>query len=68
MELGQAGASTFTLTLGAAELSALIAAARLAAEVLQRDERAPAQALAQVRALLRDYDAAVAALDEADGR
>ena len=47
----------------AVELSSLIAAVRIAAEVLDADERTPPEAVARLRALLSDYERATARLD-----
>lgn len=68
MKLNRSGKSAFTITLAARELPALIAAVRLAAEVLERSEQAPSGAVAQVRALLSDYEREIARLDEEDER
>lgn len=64
MKLSRTGDSAFTLTVAPAELSALIAALRLAAEILQQDEQTPAGAIEQLRGLLSDYERAIARLDE----
>lgn len=64
LRLVRKGQNAFTVTVGAAELSSLIAAVRLAADVLQGDPRTPAQAVEQLRRLLQDYERAAAHLDE----
>lgn len=46
------------------ELSALIAAARLAADAMERDASAPPELLATVRRVLAEYDRAAAQLHE----
>jgi hypothetical protein len=57
---GQAG---FVLNVTAVELSSLIAAVRIAADVLEADERTPPEAVARLRAVLVDYERAAARLD-----
>jgi hypothetical protein len=51
----------------AVELSSLIAAVRIAADVLEIDDTPP-EAVARLRALLADYERAVARLGRTDGR
>lgn len=63
MRLERAGRAGFTLGVTAVELSALIAAVRVAADVLGADERTPPEAVARLRALLGDYERAAARLD-----
>jgi hypothetical protein len=66
VRLERAGQAAFTLGVTAAELSSLIAAVRIAADVLEADERTPREAVAQLRALLGDYERAAARLDRPD--
>jgi hypothetical protein len=63
VKLERRGGNAFTLGLSGVELSALIAALRLAVDVLAADERTPPEALATLRALLTDYEHGVARLD-----
>lgn len=62
MRLERAGQAGFTLGVTAVELSALIAAVRVASDVLGEDERTPPEAVARLRALLGDYERAAARL------
>jgi hypothetical protein len=68
MKLERTGRGAFTLSVSAVELSSLIAAVRLAADVLQADERTPPGAVARLRALVGDYERAAASLSRPDGR
>ena len=68
MKVERAGQSAFAVTVGAPELSALIAAVRLAADIVESDDTAPAGAAAQLRGLADDFDRAVARLTGTDGR
>ena len=68
MRLERAGQASFVLGVTAVELSSLIAAVRIAADVLGADERTPPEAVAQLRALLSDYERAAARLDRPDDR
>ncbi len=63
MRLERAGRANFSLGVTAVELSSLIAAVRIAADVLGADERAPPEAVARLRALLGDYERAAARLN-----
>ncbi len=56
------------LGVSAMELSSLIAAVRIAADVLEADERTPPEAVARLRALLGDYERAAAHLGRPDER
>jgi hypothetical protein len=67
MKLERSGSQSFTLTVAAVELSSLIAAVRIAADVLEIDDTPP-EAVARLRALLADYERAVARLEKTDGR
>jgi hypothetical protein len=68
VRLERAGRAAFVLGVTAAELSSLIAAVRIAADVLEADERTPPEAVARLRALLGDYERAAARLDRPDER
>ena len=68
MKVERTRANVFTLTATSQELSALIAAARLALGVMESDPRAPQEALEQLARVVRDYDAALARLQKEDGR
>ena len=68
VKVERARANVFTLTATSQELSALIAAARLALEVMESDPRAPREALELLGRVVRDYDAALARLQKEDGR
>lgn len=61
-------ANVFTLTATSQELSALIAAARLALDVMEQDPHAPRDALELLRRVVHDYDGALARLKKEDGR
>ena len=50
----------FTLRVTAVELSSLIAAVRIAADVLEADERTPPEAVMRLRVPLGDYERAAA--------
>ena len=68
MKVERVRPNVFGVTATGQELSALIAAGRLAAEVMRADPSAPPEALDLLERVLRDYDRAVARLREADGR
>jgi hypothetical protein len=59
MKVEQVRPNVFALTATSQEISALVAAARMAAELMEQDPRAPAEALELVRGVLRDWDAAI---------
>ena len=59
MKVEQLRSNVFTITGTSQEVSALIAAARMAAEMMEQDPRAPREALELVRGVLRDWDAAL---------
>jgi hypothetical protein len=63
VKLERAGLGAFELRVTAVELSSLIAAVRLAADVLEGDGRTPHEAVSRLRALLTDYERAAARLD-----
>jgi ABC-type nitrate/sulfonate/bicarbonate transport system substrate-binding protein len=60
--------NVFTLTATGQELSALVAAARMALDAMRADPSAPAEAIAILERLLGDYDAALARLQQTGGR
>ena len=68
MKLERTGRDAFALGVSAVELSSLIAAVRLAADVLGADAQTPPEAVARLRALLGDYERAAARLSRPDGR
>jgi mannose/cellobiose epimerase-like protein (N-acyl-D-glucosamine 2-epimerase family) len=68
MKVDQLRANVFSVTATGQELSALIAAARLAADVMRADADAPREALDLLERVLRDYDHALARLQKEDGR
>jgi hypothetical protein len=68
VRLERAGRAGFTLGVTAVELSSLIAAVRVAADMLEADDRTPPGAVAQLRALLGDYERAAARLDRPGDR
>jgi hypothetical protein len=63
VRLERAGQAGFVLNVTAVELSSLIAAVRVAADLLGADERTPPEAVARLQALLGDYERAAARLD-----
>ena len=68
MRLERTDHDAFALRVSAVELSSLIAAVRLAVDVLAGDQQAPPEAVAKLRALLGDYERAAARLARPDGR
>jgi hypothetical protein len=68
MKVSHTRANVFTLTATSQELSALIAGARLALEVMEEDPRAPRDALELLERVVQDYDGALARLKKEDGR
>jgi hypothetical protein len=68
VKVEQLRANVFAVTATAQELSALIAAGRLAADVMRGDPAAPREALDLLEHVLRDYDQALARLRKEDGR
>jgi hypothetical protein len=61
-------ANVFEVTATGQELSALIAAGRLAADAMRGDPSAPREALDLLDRVLRDYDLALTRLRNEDGR
>jgi hypothetical protein len=68
VKIAWARRNVVTLTATSQELSALIAAGRMALEVMEEDPRAPAEAKELLGSVLRDYDRALARLQKPDGR
>lgn len=68
MKLERAGRAAFVLGVSAVELSSLIAAVRIAADVLEADDQTPPEVAARLRALLGDYERAAARLNQPDDR
>ncbi len=68
MKVVQLRGNVFEVTATGQELSALIAAGRLAADVMRGDPTAPREALDLLERVLRDYDQALARLRKEDGR
>ena len=60
--------NVFRLTATSGELSALVAAARMALDVMRDDPHAPAETVEQVGRVLSDYDAARDRLPRTNGR
>jgi hypothetical protein len=56
MRVERTRANVFTVTATGQELSALVAGARMALEVLRADPRAPAQAVGLLERVLDDFD------------
>ena len=59
MKLEEIRPNVFRLTATSGELSALVAAARMALDVMRDDPHAPAETVEHVGRVLRDYDAAL---------
>jgi hypothetical protein len=68
VKVAQLRGNVFELTATGQELSTLIAAGRLAADVMRRDPTAPREALDLLERVLRDYDLSLARLRKEDGR
>jgi hypothetical protein len=51
--------NVFTLTATSHELSALVAAARMALDAMREDEKAPPEAVGTLERILADYDSAL---------
>jgi len=59
VKLERARENVFTVQATSQELSALIAAARMALDAMRDDLRAPAEAVRLLERVLADYDAAI---------
>jgi hypothetical protein len=68
MRLEQTRPNVFRLTATSSELSALIAAARMALDVMRDDPNAPPETVELVKGVLGDYDAARDRLERTNGR
>ena len=68
MKLEQIRENVFTLTLASQELSALVAAGRMALDVMEHDPDAPPEARALLTRVLADYDTARTRLRSGNGR
>jgi hypothetical protein len=68
MKLEQIRPNVFRLTATSSELSALVAAARMALDLMRDDPHAPAETVEHVDHVLRDYDAALDRLTRTNGR
>jgi hypothetical protein len=68
MKVTRARENVFELTLTGQELSALVAGARMALDIMERDPHAPDQAIELLRGVIGDYDKALARLKTPDGR
>ena len=68
MKLDQIRPNVFTLRATSQELSALVAAARMALELMRGDPGAPAETLELLTRVLNDYDRALVRQKETDGR
>jgi hypothetical protein len=60
--------NVFGLTLTGQELSALVAGARMALDIMEGDPHAPSDAVELLRSVVADYDKALARLKTSDGR
>jgi hypothetical protein len=68
VRIEQVRGNVFVLTLTSQELSALIAAGRMARDTMLDDPHAPDEAVALLEHVLEDYDKAIARLKDEDGR
>jgi hypothetical protein len=68
VKIEQVRQNVFALTLTSQELSALIAAGRMAHDAMRDDPQVPPEAVAFLERLLEDYGRAIARLRETDGR
>jgi hypothetical protein len=66
--LEQTRPNIFRLTATSTELSALVAAARMALDIMRSDPNAPPATVELVEHVLEDYDAARGRLDRTNGR
>jgi hypothetical protein len=60
VKVEQSRPNVFTVTATSQELSALVAAARMALDMMRGDPQAPPEPVAALERILRDYDAALA--------
>jgi hypothetical protein len=68
MKVSRARENVFALTLTGQELSALVAGARMALDIMESDPHAPQEAIELLRSVIGDYDKALARLKTTDGR
>jgi hypothetical protein len=68
MKVSRARDNVFALTLTGQELSALVAGARMALDIMEGDPHAPQEAIELLRGVIADYDKALARLKTTDGR
>jgi hypothetical protein len=68
MKVERLRGNVFVVTATSQELSALVAAGRLAVDVMRADSAAPREALELLERVLSDYDRALARLVQDDGR
>jgi hypothetical protein len=68
MKVEQTRANVFTLTATSQELSALVAAARMALDMMRGDPQAPAEPIQALERILRDYDTALGRGRKGNGR
>jgi hypothetical protein len=68
MKVTRARENVFELTLTGQELSALVAGARMALDIMERDPHAPQEAIELLLGVIGDYDKAIARLKTPDGR
>jgi hypothetical protein len=68
MKLEQIRPNVFRLTATSGELSALVAAARMALDVMRVDPHAPEETVERVGRVLEDYDTARDRLKQSNGR
>ncbi|TMK77148.1 MAG: hypothetical protein E6G45_10585 [Actinobacteria bacterium] len=59
MKVEQARPNVFTVTATSQELSALVAAAQMALDMMRGDPQAPPEPVEALERILRDYDAAL---------
>lgn len=62
MKVERTGRNAFELRVSAVELSSLVAAVRVAVDVLGANEQTPREAVGVLEGLLRDYERAAARL------
>jgi hypothetical protein len=60
--------NVFEVALTGQELSALVAGARMALDIMERDPHAPDEAIELLRGVIGDYEEALARLETPDGR
>jgi hypothetical protein len=68
VKLEQLRPNIFVVTLASPELSALVAAGRMALDMMEDDPNAPPEARELLTRVLRDYDAARERLKDENGR